>query len=164
MSGFIILMLLIWQFNSFRKTLIIFLTIPMGLIGAIIGLFVTRSAFGFMSMLGMVSLAGIVINNAIVLLDRIKIEVDEGRTPQDAVVLSAQKRLRPILLTTITTLGGLMPLALQGGPLWESMAWTIIGGLLFATVLTLGFVPILYSLFFKVRFEKGHQYGAVTDG
>jgi len=107
----------------------------------------------------MVSLAGIVINNAIVLIDRIEIELREGKSPQDAVVLSAQKRLRPILLTTITTLFGLLPLALQGGPLWESMAWTIIGGLLFATVLTLGFIPILYSLLFKVPFVRGRDYG-----
>ncbi len=158
-SIFIILMLLVWQFNSFRKTLIIVLTIPMGLIGAILGLLLTGSEFGFMAMLGMVSLAGIVINNAIVLIDRIEIELREGKSPQDAVVLSAQKRLRPILLTTITTLFGLLPLALQGGPLWESMAWTIIGGLLFATVLTLGFIPILYSLLFKVPFARGRDYG-----
>jgi len=153
-SAFIILMLLVWQFNSFRKTLIILLTIPMGLIGAILGLFLTGSEFGFMSMLGMVALAGIVINNAIVLIDRIKIELDSGKTGQEAIVLAAQQRFRPILLTTVTTLCGLMPLALQGGPLWESMAWTIIGGLLFATILTLGLVPVLYSLFFKIKFEK----------
>ena len=64
-------------------------------------------------------------------------------------------------ITTITTLCGLMPLALQGGPLWESMAWTIIGGLLFATILTLGFVPILYSLLFKIKFEKKKEYGRI---
>jgi multidrug efflux pump subunit AcrB len=153
-SGFIILMLLVWQFNSIRKTLIILITVPMGLIGAILGLFLTGSAFGFMSMLGMVALAGIVINNAIVLIDRIQQEMEEGRSGQEAIVQAAQKRFRPILLTTITTLCGLLPLALQGGPLWKSMAWTIIGGLLFATVLTLGYVTVLYSLFFKLKFEK----------
>ncbi|MFH1039429.1 MAG: efflux RND transporter permease subunit [PVC group bacterium] len=160
-SAFIILVLLVWQFNSFRKTLIILITIPMGLIGAILGLFLTGSEFGFMSMLGMVALAGIVINNAIVLIDRIQLEMEEGKSGQDAIVLAAQKRFRPILLTTVTTLCGLLPLALQGGPLWESMAWTIIGGLLFATVLTLGFVPLLYSLFFKLKFEKKKQYGLI---
>jgi multidrug efflux pump len=153
-SAFIILMLLVWQFNSFRKTLIILITVPMGLIGAILGLFLTGSEFGFMSMLGMVALAGIVINNAIVLIDRIQLELEEGKTGQEAIVAAAQKRFRPILLTTVTTLCGLLPLALQGGPLWESMAWTIIGGLLFATVLTLGYVPVFYSLFFQFR---GHN-------
>lgn len=155
-SVFIILVLLVWQFNSFRKTLIILITIPMGLIGAILGLFLTGSEFGFMSMLGMVALAGIVINNAIVLIDRIKLEIDSGKPPSDAIVRAAQQRFRPIVLTTITTLCGLLPLALQGGPLWESMAWTIIGGLLFATILTLGLVPVLYSLFFRVNFSKIH--------
>lgn len=155
-TAFIILLLLVWQFNSIRKTLIILITIPMGLIGAVLGLLLTGSAFGFMSMLGMVALAGIVINNAIVLIDRIKLEMDEGKSGQEAIVQAAQKRFRPILLTTITTLCGLLPLAFQGGPLWESMAWTIIGGLLFATVLTLGYVPVFYSLFFKVKF-KGNE-------
>ncbi len=153
-SGFIILMLLVWQFNSIRKTLIILITFPMGLIGAILGLYLTGSSFGFMSMLGMVALAGIVINNAIVLIDRIQLEIEEGKSGQDAIVQAAQKRFRPILLTTITTLCGLLPLAIQGGPLWESMAWTIIGGLLFATVLTLGYVPVFYSLFYRLKFGK----------
>ena len=130
------------------------MTVPMGLIGAILGLYLTGSSFGFMSMLGMVALAGIVINNAIVLIDRIQQEMEEGSTGQEAIVQAAQKRFRPILLTTITTLCGLLPLAIQGGPLWESMAWTIIGGLLFATVLTLGYVPVLYSLFFRLKFGK----------
>jgi len=124
------------------------------LIGAILGLYLTGSSFGFMSMLGMVALAGIVINNAIVLIDRIQQEIEEGKSGQDAIVQAAQKRFRPILLTTITTLCGLLPLAFQGGPLWESMAWTIIGGLLFATVLTLGYVPVFYSLFYRLKFGK----------
>jgi multidrug efflux pump subunit AcrB len=147
-------MLLVWQFNSIRKTLIILITVPMGLIGAILGLYLTGSSFGFMSMLGMVALAGIVINNAIVLIDRIQQEIEEGKSGQDAIVQAAQKRFRPILLTTITTLCGLLPLAIQGGPLWESMAWTIIGGLLFATVLTLGYVPVFYSLFYRLKFGE----------
>lgn len=157
-SAFIILMLLVWQFNSFRKTLIILITVPMGLIGAILGLLLTGSEFGFMAMLGMVALAGIVINNAIILIDRIQLEIDGGVEPREAVIIAGQKRFRPIMLTTVTTLCGLLPLALQGGPLWESMAWTIIGGLLFATVLTLGYVPVFYSLFFKLKYKfRGHK-------
>ena len=107
-----------------------------------------------MTLLGIISLSGIVINNAIVLLDRIRIEIDEnGLEPQRAVLESAQRRLRPILLTTLTTIGGLLPLWLGGGPMWEPMAIAIIFGLLFATLLTLGLVPVLYSLFFRVRFH-----------
>jgi multidrug efflux pump subunit AcrB len=150
----IIVLLLVSQFNSFRKPLIILLTIPLGLIGVFYGLLIARSYFGFMTLLGIVSLAGIVINNAIVLIDRIRIEAEEhGRDPADAVVEAAQRRLRPILLTTATTLGGLLPLWIGGGPMWSSMAIAIIFGLAFATMLTLGVVPILYSLFYRVRFR-----------
>jgi len=156
-SLFIILALMIWQFNSFRKTIIILLVVPMGMIGAILALLVTGCSFGFMAMLGMVSLAGIVINDAIELLERVKHETEGGRSPEDALVYSAQSRFRPILLTSITTLCGLAPLGLQGGPLWESMAWTISGGLLFSTILTLGVVPVLYSLFFKLKFKAGRE-------
>ncbi|MFC1573861.1 efflux RND transporter permease subunit [Candidatus Latescibacterota bacterium] len=150
---FIILILLVSQFNSFRRTGIILLTIPLGLIGVVIGLLVFRSYFGFMTLLGVVSLSGIVINNAIVLLDRIKIEIEEnGLKPSQAVIEAAQRRLRPILLTTATTVCGLIPLYLGGGTMWEPMAVAIMSGLLFATLLTLGFVPVLYSIMFRVKY------------
>ena len=107
-----------------------------------------------MTLLGIISLSGIVINNAIVLLDRINIEISEnGLDPASAVVVSAERRFRPILLTTVTTICGLIPLWLGGGPMWEPMAVAIIFGLLFATMLTLGVVPVLYSLFYRVSFR-----------
>ena len=147
--------MLIAQFNSVRRPLIIILTIPLALIGVIAGLLIARSYFGFMTLLGVISLAGIVINNAIVLIDRIRIEQEEnGLDEHRAIVTSVQQRLRPILLTTATTVGGLIPLWLGGGPMWEPMAVTIIFGLIFATVLTLLVVPVLYSLFFGVRFRR----------
>jgi multidrug efflux pump len=157
LAGLIIVVLLVAQFNSVLRPAIILLTIPLGLIGVIIGLLVTQSYFGFMTLLGVVALAGIVINNAIVLLDRIHTEIDEnGLEPARAVVVAAQHRLRPILLTTGTTVGGLLPLWFGGGPLWEPMAITIIFGLVFATALTLGVVPLLYSALFRVRFRDFH--------
>ncbi len=153
-AAFIIILLLVIQFNSIRRPAIILLTIPLGLIGVVIGLLVARSYFGFMTLLGIISLAGIVINNAIVLIDRIGIEINEnGLAPPRAIIEAAQRRLRPILLTTATTVSGLVPLWLGGGPMWEPMAISIIFGLLFATLLTLGVVPLLYSLFFRVSFE-----------
>jgi multidrug efflux pump subunit AcrB len=155
LTGLIILLLLVGQFNSLRRPLIILLTIPLGMIGVTIGLLVANSYFGFMTLLGVVSLAGIVVNNAIVLIDRIAIEREQnGLSPDLAVVEAAMRRLRPILLTTATTVGGLLPLWLGGGPLWEPMAIAIIFGLMFATVLTLGVVPVLYSLFFRVNFRN----------
>jgi multidrug efflux pump subunit AcrB len=158
----IIVILLVGQFNSIRKPLIILLTIPLGLIGVVIGLLVARSYFGFMTFLGVISLSGIVINNAIVLIDRIRIEIDDhGLAPAQAVVQAAQQRLRPILLTTATTIGGLLPLWFGGGVMYKPMAVAIMFGLLFATLLTLGVVPVLYSLFFRIRF-KNFEYHATN--
>ena len=152
LSGFIILALLIVQFNSFRKTFIVLSTIPLGLIGVIAGLLVFRSFFGFFAFLGLISLAGIVINNAIVLIDRIQFELNQsGRTSIEAIVAAAQQRFRPILLTTCTTTLGLIPLYLGGGLMWEPMAVAIMVGLLFATVITLLFVPVLYKILFAVK-------------
>jgi multidrug efflux pump subunit AcrB len=149
----VILLLLVGQFNSIRKPAIILTTIPLAMIGVVIGLLVARSYFGFMTFLGVIALIGIVINNAIVLLDRIRIEEESGRAPADAIIEAAQRRLRPILLTTATTIGGLLPLWLGGGPMWEPMAIAIMFGLAFATVLTLGVVPVMYSLFYRVSFK-----------
>ena len=108
-----------------------------------------------MTLLGVVSLAGIVVNNAIVLLDRIRYEIKENELePARAVVEASQRRLRPILLTTATTIGGLLPLWFGGDSMWKPMAIAIIFGLLFSTLLTLGVVPVLYSLFYKVKFKR----------
>ena len=152
LSFFIIVLLLIGQFNSLRKPAMVLLTIPLGLIGVVGGLLAAGSYFGFMGFLGLISLAGIVINNAIVLLDRIKIEMDEfNKEPGEAIIAAGTQRFRPIILTTATTSFGLIPLWLGGGLMWEPMAIGIIFGLLFATVLTLLFVPALYKVFFRVK-------------
>ena len=152
-AGFVICILLMAQFNCIRRTAIILMTIPLALIGVSFGLLVAKSYFGFMTMLGVISLAGIVINNAIVLLDKMNQEHDELKNSwPDSVINACQSRLRPILLTTFTTVLGLIPLWLGGGPMWEPMAITIIFGLLVSTVLTLIVIPLLFSLMFNVRF------------
>ncbi|WP_317193990.1 efflux RND transporter permease subunit [Aquimarina mytili] len=157
-SGFIIVLLLIIQFNSFRKMGMVVLTIPLGIIGVVIGLLTFREAFGFMPFLGVISLAGIVINNAIVLIDRMEIEQkDLGRSEQDAVIAACLQRFRPILLATFTTVLGLIPLYISGGEMWEGMAISIMIGLLFGTVITLLFIPSLYSALFKVSY-KGYEF------
>ncbi|MCP4757478.1 MAG: efflux RND transporter permease subunit [Proteobacteria bacterium] len=155
LAGFVILLLLVWQFNSVRKPFIILMTIPLGIIGVTFGLLVARSYFGFVAFLGIISLAGIVVNNAIVLLDRIQVEQEKnGRTPQEAVLEAAQHRFRPILLTTATTTLGLIPLWIGGGVMWQPMAITIIFGLLFATVLTLLLVPTVYRVLFRISYRE----------
>ena len=112
-----------------------------------------------MTYLGVISLTGIVINNAIILIERIEHELTVTKlSPQDAIIEAAQRRMRPIMLTTLTTIGGLLPLWFTGGPLWEPMAIAIIFGLGFATVLTLGIVPIFYSILFKVHYPKDYTF------
>ncbi len=151
-AGFIILILLVSQFNSIRKSVIVLSTIPLGFIGVILGLHLGQSFFGFMTLLGVISLAGIVINNAIVLLERIQIEERENqRDPASAIIFAAQQRLRPILVTTITTVLGMLPLYLGGGEMWEPMAIAIMAGLTFSTLLTLCVVPVLYATFYRVK-------------
>ncbi|TRX54909.1 efflux RND transporter permease subunit [Fulvivirga sp. M361] len=150
-SFFIIVLLLVMQFNSLRKSSIVLLAVPFGIIGVVGGLLITGTNLSFTGFLGIISLSGIVINNAIVLIDRIQLELDENkRTPYDAILVAAQERFRPILLTTFTTSLGLIPLWLGGGDMWEPLAIGIIFGLLFATVITLVLVPVLYKLFYKV--------------
>jgi len=156
-SGFIIVLLLIIQFNSVRKMAMVVLTIPLGIIGVVVGLLVFQEAFGFMPFLGVISLAGIVINNAIVLIDRMEVELAAGRTAQDSVIAACLQRFRPILLSTFTTILGLVPLYLSGGEMWEGMAISIMIGLLFGTVITLLFIPSLYSALFKVNY-KGYEF------
>jgi len=152
-SGMIIVLLLVAQFNSIRKPLIILTTIPLGLIGVTIGLLISNSVFGFFTILGIISLSGIIINNAIVLIDRIQIELENGRNSVEAIIAATHQRLRPILLTTATTIGGMLPLWISHDPMFETMAVSIIFGLTFATLLTLVLVPVLYSLFFRVDFR-----------
>ncbi|CAM1364735.1 efflux RND transporter permease subunit [Tenacibaculum xiamenense] len=154
LSGFIILLLLIIQFNSFRKMGMVVLTIPLGIIGVVVGLLTFGEPFGFMPFLGVISLAGIVINNAIVLIDRMEIEQNSGKTDQDSVIAACLQRFRPILLATFTTVLGLIPLYLSGGEMWEGMAVSIMVGLLFGTVITLLFIPSLYSILFKVNYKN----------
>ncbi len=155
---FIIVILLVMQFNSLRKPFIILSTIPLGIIGVIWGLIAANSFFGFMTLLGIISLAGIVINNAIVLLERIKFEIEvTGLAPQLAIVEAAQRRMRPILLTTATTVFGLIPLYLGGGEMWEPMAVGIMAGLMFSTLLTLGFIPVLYAILYRISYAEYKQ-------
>ena len=154
-AGMAIVLLLVIQFNSVRRTTIILTTIPLGLVGVTLGLLIARSSMGFFTLLGIISLAGIIINNAIVLIDRIKIEIDElGRTPADAVIHACQQRLRPIMLTTATTVLGMMPMWLFGTAMFKPMAVAIIFGLAFATLLTLLVVPVLYAGLFRVSYKN----------
>ncbi|MGL4903566.1 MAG: efflux RND transporter permease subunit, partial [Cetobacterium sp.] len=145
--------LVVAQFNSMRKGLTIMLVIPLSILGVAIGLLLTNTDLGFMAMIGIIALAGVVLNHAIILVDKMTIEKDDlGRSDQDAVVFGCQSRLRPIFLTVATTLVGLMPLYFFGGPLFQPVAVVLIFGLVTDTVLALGVIPVIYALFYKIDF------------
>lgn len=137
----LLLFFLLIQFNSFRRVGIILLTVPLATVGIFPGLVFSGSPFGFQSLLGVIALVGIVVNNAIVLLDVMDRQLEKGDNIRDAVRKAVEQRTRPILLTTGTTVAGLLPLAFSSSTLWPPMAWAIISGLLASTVLTLLVVP-----------------------
>jgi multidrug efflux pump subunit AcrB len=136
-------------FNTLRHPLIIFLGLPLSLVGVVAGLLLAGKPFGFMAMLGFLSLSGMLMKNEIVLLDRINLELADGKRPFHAVMDSAVSRVRPVSMAAFTTVLGMTPL------LWDAffapMAVTIMGGLTFATVLTLIVIPVLYCTFFGVH-------------
>lgn len=147
----VVMLVLIAQFNSLRRAGIVILTVPLILIGAVIGLLSVQANFGFMVILGLYALAGIIVNNAIVLIDRIDIERKEMEDQYQALVEACMRRLRPIIMSTVTTILGLLPLILSKDALFFGMASALAFGLAIGTLLTLGVVPVLYSLLFNIK-------------
>ena len=131
-----------------RKVAIIVAGVPFCFIGVVVGMLIFKAEINFMAMLGILALAGIIVSNAVLLLERIEAELHAGKLRHEAIVSATLKRLRPILMTKLTCLMGLVPLMLFGGPLWYSLAVVIIGGLALGTLVTLGLVPVLYSFLF----------------
>ena len=145
----LILIVLVGQFNSMLKPLIILSVIPLTITGVTVALLIMPgSNLSFVGILGLLSLAGIIINNAIVLIDRIDIERDTGLRLDDAILTASSKRLRPIVMTTVTTVFGLMPIIISKDVLFYDLAVVVSGGLILGTVLTLGVVPVLYKMFY----------------
>ncbi len=138
---------LVVQFKSFKQPLIVFSAIPFAATGAFFALFITGYTFSFTAFVGLTSLVGIVVNNAIILIDYANQKHAQGESLLNAIMQSAQTRMTPILLTTVTTIAGLLPLTLSGSTMWSPMGWAIIGGLMVSTLLTLFVVPVLYVLF-----------------
>ncbi|MEJ2740007.1 MAG: efflux RND transporter permease subunit, partial [Dehalococcoidia bacterium] len=145
-------LIIVMLFNNVRQTVVVLLVIPLSIIGVAIGLFITNTAFGFMAIVGFMGLIGMVLKNAIVMMDQIKINMSkEGIVPYKALQDAAVNRLRPVSLAALTTMLGMLPLVTDS--MFKSMAITIIFGLLFATVLTLVVVPLLYATFCKIRVQ-----------
>ncbi|MFC3882636.1 efflux RND transporter permease subunit [Bacillus songklensis] len=151
---FLILILITMQFYSLSIPVIIMSTVYLAAAGAIIGLFITRTPLGFMTVMGIISLAGIVVRNGIVLIEFIEEARHEGVELTEAIIKSGEARFRPILLTTMTAIAGLLPIAIEGDVLFKPMAVTIISGLIFSTVLTLVVVPSLYMVLAKYKNKR----------
>ncbi|MCP1327875.1 efflux RND transporter permease subunit, partial [Halomonas sp. 707D4] len=139
-------------FGKLRQPLIVWLVVPMSVCGVVIGLLLTGLPFSFTALLGMLSLSGMLMKNAIVLVDEIDAQIDEGTPRFTALVQASVSRLRPVFLAAGTTILGMIPL------LWDaffnSMAITIMGGLAFASLLTLIAVPVFYALFFSIKRDE----------
>ncbi|NRA51925.1 MAG: efflux RND transporter permease subunit, partial [Phaeodactylibacter sp.] len=142
---------LVLQFRSFVQPMIIFSAIPLALTGSFIALYLTGWSFSFFAFVGFISLIGIVVNNSIILVDYTNQLISEGVPKIDAIKQAAERRFVPIVLTTTTTILGLMPLTFSASNLWSPLGWTLIGGLLSSMLLTLIVVPVLYKWFTKTK-------------
>lgn len=149
---FLILMILMFELDKIPLMVIAGITGPLGLIGAILLLFLTRQPMGFVSIVGMLALSGMVVRNSIILLDQIRQHLADGKKPYDAVIESAALRFRPIMLSSVTDVLGFVPLI--PSPFWRPLAVSFIGGLLLATAIGLLVVPALYCWYYKVEGPK----------
>ena len=149
---FLILMILMFELDKIPLMVIAGITGPLGLIGAILSLFLTRQPMGFVSIVGMLALSGMVVRNSIILLDQIRQHLADGKKPYDAVIESAALRFRPIMLSSVTDVLGFVPLI--PSPFWRPLAVSFIGGLLLATAIGLLVVPALYCWYYKVEGPK----------
>jgi len=147
----VMLSLLMIQLQSFSRLALVFVTGPLGLIGATGALLLTNRPFGFVALLGLIALAGMIMRNTVILVDQIEHDIAAGHAPHRAVVDATVRRARPVALTALAAILGMVPLARS--IFWGPMAITIMGGLAVATVLTLLVVPALYALWFRVPRE-----------
>ena len=151
-----ILLILMLQLQSFSKMAMVFLTAPLGLIGVVAALLVFRAPLGFVAILGIIALGGMIMRNSVILIDQVRIEMEEGRDAWNAIVDAALHRTRPVVLTAAATVLAMVPLTRS--VFWGPMALAIMGGLTIATVLTIFFVPALYAAWFKVRRVAGGRH------
>src|SRR5437899_645471 len=149
----VMLTLLMIQLHSFSRLFLVFLTAPLGIVGASLGLNVANQPFGFVALLGLIALAGMIMRNAVILVDQIEADVFQGLTRKEAIVEATVRRARPVVLTALAAILAMIPLSRSA--FWGPMAITIMGGLFVATFLTLLYLPGLYALWFRKSLEEG---------
>ena len=154
MAAFIIYLMLLIEFGNFSHPFVIMVTIPLSAVGSIIGLYLFKQPLSFTSFMGIVSLFGIVVNNAIVLVDYVNNLKSSGKSTEEACIDAVMRRFRPIMLTTITTLVGLVPLIVSGSNLFTPMSISLASGLAVSTLLTLVIIPVVYSMVEKMLHKK----------
>ena len=148
----LIIAVLILLFKDYRKPLIIICCVPLLAIGVVAAMLLTGKTFTFCAIVGMLGLVGMMMKNCIVLMDEIGEQIASGKEPSEALISSSESRLRPVLMASMTTILGMIPLV--NDAMFGSMAVTIMGGLLFSTIATLFFVPLLYAMFFRIKTRK----------
>jgi multidrug efflux pump subunit AcrB len=148
----VMLTILMIQLQNFSRLALVLLTAPLGIIGATAGLMVAGKPFGFVALLGLIALAGMIIRNTVILVDQVEQDVDAGSTRGEAIIDATVRRARPVVLTALAAVLAMIPLSRSG--FWSPMAVTIMGGLLVATALTLLFLPALYALWFRRSLDE----------
>ena len=161
-GGALLMLILVMQFGNVRKMVIILTTIPLAFIGVILGLYTVNYPLSFFGILGVLSLAGIVVNNAILLIEQTDVNLKEGKPPAEALIDAGLRRAYPIFLTTLTTIAGLYTLAVSG-LFWGPMAVAIMGGLIVSTFLTLVVAPTLYAILFNISCNKQEVQSAISS-
>jgi len=160
-AGLLMLVILMIQLQSFSRLLLVLSVAPFGLIGVVLALLLARKPMGFVAILGVIALVGMIVRNSVILIDRIEVEIAKGRPRWDAVIEATSHRFRPILLTAAAAILGMIPIAPT--VFWGPMAYAIMGGLGVATALTLVFLPALYVACFRIREDRDAAPRQVTS-
>jgi multidrug efflux pump len=156
MTGAMLTLLMI-QLQSFSRLFLVFMTAPLGIIGASLALNLANNPFGFVALLGLIALAGMIMRSAVILVDQIETDVEHGHSRREAIVEATVRRARPVVLTALAAILAMWPLS--SSAFWGPMAFTIMGGLFVATFLTLLFLPALYALWFRKRLDERGREG-----
>jgi multidrug efflux pump subunit AcrB len=158
---FVMLTLLMVQLQNFSRMFLVFLTAPLGIVGTSLALNLTGLPFGFVALLGLIALAGMIMRNSVILVDQIETEVQQGMTRREAIIEATVRRARPVILTALAAILAMVPLARSA--FWGPMAVTIMGGLFVATFLTILYLPGLYALWFRKSLDESIAKADVTE-